>query len=62
MKRSIARLSGAILVAMTLSPATSTAGSETPPAGPPWTKDFGAALEAAAKDGRPVFLYFTKTY
>lgn len=38
------------------------AGSDKPPAGAPWTMDFGAALEAAAKDGRPIFLYFTKTY
>ena len=38
------------------------AGSDKPPPGAPWTMDFGAALEAAAKDGRPVFLYFTKTY
>lgn len=38
------------------------AGSETPPAGPPWTTDFGKALEQAAGAGKPVFVYFTKTY
>ena len=38
------------------------AGSETPPAGPPWTKDFAAAQTKAVKDGVPLFVYMTKTY
>ncbi|KAF0239965.1 MAG: hypothetical protein FD180_5108 [Planctomycetota bacterium] len=38
------------------------ADSSKPPPGAPWTMDFGAALEAASKSGKPIFLYFTKTY
>lgn len=38
------------------------AGSETPPEGPPWKREFGAALAEAARDGKPIFVYFTKTY
>jgi hypothetical protein len=33
-----------------------------PPAGPPWTTDFKAARREALRDGKPLFLYFTKTY
>ena len=45
-----------------LSCSAALADSSNPPPGAPWTKDFGAALEAASKSGKPVFLYFTKTY
>ena len=38
------------------------AGSETPPAGPPWQRDFVAARRQALAEGKPLFLYFTKTY
>ena len=38
------------------------AGSETPPAGPPWRQDFSDAQRAALSGGKPMFLYFTKTY
>lgn len=38
------------------------AGSETPPAGPPWQSDFAAARRQALAEGKPLFLYFTKTY
>lgn len=38
------------------------AGSETPPPGPPWIRDFGEAVALAEKTGRPVFVYLTKTY
>jgi hypothetical protein len=38
------------------------ADSSKPPPGAPWTMNFGAALEAASKNGKPLFLYFTKTY
>ena len=34
----------------------------TPPEGAPWTKDFLAAHQLAMQSGRPMFLYFTKTY
>ena len=36
--------------------------SHTPPAGPPWTKDFFEARERALESGKPIFLYSTKTH
>jgi len=38
------------------------AGSETPPAGAPWQRDFDAVQREALKSGKPIFIYFTKTY
>lgn len=38
------------------------AGSDTPPEGPPWKRDFYAARKLALQTGRPIFVYFTKTY
>ncbi|MHC4958060.1 MAG: hypothetical protein ACYTGN_06755 [Planctomycetota bacterium] len=38
------------------------AGSETPPKGPPWQRDLVAAQKQALEEGKPLFLYFTKTY
>ena len=38
------------------------AGSETPPKGPPWVRDFHEAQERALKEGKPVFVYLTKTF
>lgn len=38
------------------------AGSETPPEGPPWQRDLLAAQAQALQEGKPLFLYFTKTY
>ncbi len=38
------------------------AGSDVPPEGPPWKTDFVAAHKEAAASGKPIFLYFTKTY
>ena len=38
------------------------AGSETPPVGPPWVRDFHEAQERALKQGLPIFVYLTKTY
>jgi len=43
-------------------PAIATAGSETPPPGAPWQRDFGKAQQEALKSGKPIFIYFTKTY
>lgn len=37
------------------------AGSETPPAGPPWKRDFSAAQTEAVQKGLPIFVYLTKT-
>lgn len=39
-----------------------TAGSDVPPEGPPWTEDLLAAHARALAEGKPLFLYFTKTY
>ena len=41
---------------------TAYAGSETPPEGPPWKRDLVEAHKQASSDGKPIFLYFTKTY
>ena len=38
------------------------AGSETPPEGPPWQRDLLAAQKQALEKGKPLFVYFTKTY
>ena len=38
------------------------AGSETPPKGAPWTQDFLEAQRTALEGGKPILLYFTKTY
>ena len=38
------------------------AGSETPPPGPPWQRDLAKARAEALTRGKPIFLYFTKTY
>lgn len=38
------------------------AGSETPPAGAPWQRDFDKAHREALETGKPIFVYFTKTY
>ena len=43
-------------------PVAGFAGSETPPPGPPWKRDFGEAQREALRNGKPMFLYFTKTY
>ncbi|MBI3096870.1 MAG: hypothetical protein HYY93_01290 [Planctomycetes bacterium] len=37
-------------------------GSETPPEGPPWKRDFLEAQKEALKEGKPIFIYLTKTY
>ena len=51
-----------LLLCTTLLAGSALAGSETPPAGPPWQRDFGAARQQALAEGKPLFLYFTKTY
>jgi len=43
-------------------PAIAIAGSENPPPGAPWLQDFGEAHREALKTGKPIFVYFTKTY
>ncbi len=41
---------------------TSFGGSETPPPGPSWKRDFYDAQQEALRGGKPIFIYFTKTY
>ena len=55
------RILTAALFLLLLAPCTF-AGSETPPEGPPWVRDLVEAHEQAAEGGKPIFLYFTKTY
>ena len=38
------------------------AGSETPPPGPPWVRDLVTAQEQALREGKPIFVYLTKTH
>ena len=54
------RILSALLLALLAAPAF--AGSDIPPEGPPWQRDFLEAQREALKSGKPIFLYFTKTY
>jgi hypothetical protein len=47
---------------LALCAAMAQAGSELPPKGPPWQRELLAAQREALQNGRPIFLYFTKTY
>ena len=38
------------------------AASETPPIGAPWAKDFFEAHRIASEQGKPIFIYSTKTF
>ena len=51
-----------VAAALLLCPATLLALGSTPPPGPPWIEDFGEAQKKALEEGKPIFLYFTKTY
>ena len=57
-----------LLVAVTLllvafcAAAPARAGSDTPPEGPPWLRDFQAAQRDALTRGVPIFVYLTKTH
>lgn len=44
------------------STATAAEDSKTPPPGAPWQRDFDAAQREALQSGKPIFIYFTKTY
>ena len=56
------RLLAAALLAAVAAATTALAGSETPPEGPPWVRDFAAAQKAGIERGVPVFVYLTKTH
>ena len=51
-----------LAMAATLCTAALAGKSETPPEGPPWMRNLHAARTKALKEGKPLFLYFTKTY
>ncbi len=53
-------VAGALLALAFAVPAQ--AGSETPPEGPPWKRDFAAAQKEALEKGLPLFVYLTKTF
>jgi hypothetical protein len=50
------------VAALTLALLLAAPGSETPPKGPPWVREFGVAQEQALKQGKPIFVYLTKTH
>jgi len=52
----------AFVTLLTLAGAVCAGESATPPPGPPWKRELAPALEAALEGGKPIFLYFTKTY
>ena len=56
-----ATTAGALTIAIALG-VTALAGSETPPEGPPFVRDFAQAREDAIQQGKPIFVYLTKTY
>lgn len=51
-----------IALLATLLLATALQAGDTEPVGPPWTRDFMKAHAEALSAGKPIFLYFTKTY
>jgi len=51
-----------LAIASVCGPVIATAGSETPPPGAPWQRDFGQVHREALRTGKPIFIYFTKTY
>jgi hypothetical protein len=60
---SMAAMRGALLalLGLALAAAPARAGERLPP-GPPWQRDFVTAHAEAARTGKPLFVYFTKTY
>jgi hypothetical protein len=58
--RTLRHLAAVLVAAMAA--VTAFAGSETPPEGPPWVRDFAEAQKAAIERGVPVFVYLTKTH
>lgn len=45
-----------------LSAVLTLAPGDVPPPGPPWVLSYREARRDALRAGRPVFVYFTKTY
>ena len=51
-----------LLLVWLVAPPHAHAGSETPPPGAPWVQDLLVAQKKALEEGKPILLYFTKTY
>lgn len=63
LRRFVAFVSSAVVAVLAAAAAAvALAGSETPPEGPPWTREFAAAQKDALARGVPVFVYLTKTH
>jgi hypothetical protein len=62
----IALLARAVVLAaaavVLLAAGAARAGSETPPQGPPWVREFRVAQKDALARGVPIFVYLTKTH
>jgi hypothetical protein len=56
------RMALACLAALWFAALDAFADSKTPPPGPPWKRDLLDAQSEALRTGKPIFLYFTKTY
>lgn len=50
------------LASLALLAGLAAAASDTPPSGPPWQRDLHEARRQAMAEGKPLFVYFTKTY
>jgi hypothetical protein len=48
--------------ALLLLAAPAATAGEKMPEGPPWVTDFAAAREAGVRQGKPIFVYLTKTH
>ncbi|MCE9637753.1 MAG: hypothetical protein K8T90_18795 [Planctomycetes bacterium] len=62
MRISIASCLAVVLVSLAAVARVAFGGSETPPVGPPWVRDFAVAQKSAIERGVPVFVYLTKTH
>jgi len=52
----------AAVALLALLAAGASAGSETPPEGPPWVRTLAEAQAEAVRRGVPIFAYLTKTH
>lgn len=62
MRHAFAKLSFTLLLAGLPVRSAAAGSSENPPEGPPWKRDLLEAQKEALEKGKPIFLYFTKTY
>ncbi len=50
------------VIALTLLLASPALAGEALPKGPPWHRDLASAHAQAVREGKTIFVYFTKTY